>query len=255
MVSQIEFYGKAIYVNFSHNEEFKMNKNGFIQRMKADKKSQLTIKRNIEFTKIFEKYLLENKKRKIEAAIPKDLEDFRTWGEINNLKNLRMYFMSISAYYEFLNKKQMILKTKELMGLIKLDTYKLKDFQGINRENIEKLNRNGIKTAAQILEIGSTKQDRNKLSKLTNIPVDSILELVKLSDLARIPGAKKVRARLYYECGLDTLAKMATYDPEKLIKISAEFIKKTGFKGIPPTPKEAEHTVTLAKYLKKYVEY
>jgi hypothetical protein len=48
---------------------------------------------------------------------------------------------------------------------------------------------------------------------------------------------------------------MATCDPEKLIKISAGFIKKTGFKGIPPTPKEAEHTVTLAKYLKKYVEY
>jgi hypothetical protein len=78
---------------------------------------------------------------------------------------------------------------------------------------------------------------------------------VKLSDPARIPGVKKVRARLYYEAGFDTLAKMATCDPEKLIKISAGFIKKTDFKGIPPTPKEAEHTVALAKYLKKYVEY
>ena len=232
-----------------------MNENGFIQKMRADKKSQLTIKRNIEFTKVFEKYLSKNKKRKIEAATVKDLEDFRTWGEKNKLKKLRMYFMSISAYYEYLNKKQMILKTKELMGLIKLDTYKLKDFQGINRKDIEKLNRNGIKSAGQILEIGYTKEGRNKLSKLTNIPVDLILKLVKLSDLARIPGVKKVRARLYYEAGLDTLAKMATCDTEKLIKISAEFIKKTGFKGIPPTLKEAEHTVNLAKYLEKYVEY
>jgi hypothetical protein len=121
----------------------------------------------------------------------------------------------------------MVLKTKELMGLIGLDTYKFKHFQGINRKDIEKLNRNGIETAAQILEIGSTKEGRHKLSKLTNIPVDSILELVKLSDPARIPGAKKVRARLYYEAGFDTLAKMATCDPEKLIKISAGFIKKT----------------------------
>jgi hypothetical protein len=232
-----------------------MNENGFIQRMKADKKSQLTIKRNIEFTKFFEQYLFKNKKRKIEAATPKDLEDFRTWGEKNELKNLRMYFMSISTYYEYLGKKQMVLKTKEIMGRIKLGTYKLKDFQGTNRTDIEKLNNNGIKTAAQILEIGYTKEGRNQLSKLTNIPVDSILELVKLSDLARIPGVKKIRARLYYEAGLDTLAKMATCDTEKLIKISAEFIKKTGFKGIPPTPKEAENTVTLAKYLKKYVEY
>ena len=166
-----------------------------------------------------------------------------------------MYFMSIATYYEYIHKKQMVLKAKELMGLIELCTYNLKDFQGINRKSIEKLNRNGVKTANQILEIGYTKEGRKKLSKKTNLPIDSILELVKLSDLARIPGVKKIRARLYFEAGLDTLAKMATCDTEKLIKISADFIKKTGFKGIPPTPKEAENTVTLAKYLKKYVEY
>jgi hypothetical protein len=105
------------------------------------------------------------------------------------------------------------------------------------------------------LEIGYTKEGRNKLSKITNIPVDSILELVKLSDLARIPGVKKVRARLYYEAGLDTLEKITVCDTEELRKISAEYIKKTSFKGVPPTKKEAEHTVTMAKYLKKYVEY
>jgi hypothetical protein len=82
------------------------------QRMRTDKKSQSTIKRNIEFAKNFEKYLLENKKKKIEGAIPKDLEDFRIWGEKTKLKNLRMYFMSIAAYYEYLHKKQMVLKTK-----------------------------------------------------------------------------------------------------------------------------------------------
>jgi hypothetical protein len=232
-----------------------MNKNEFIQRMRIDKKSQSTIKRNIEFTKSFEKYLLENKKKKIEGAIPKDLENFRVWAEKNKLKNIRMYFMSLAAYYKYLHKKPMVLKAKELMGLIELGTYKLKEFQDINRKNIEKLNRNGIKTARQILEIGYTKEGRNKLSKITNLPVDSILELVKLSDLARIPGVKKVRARLYYEAGLDTLEKTAACDTEELRKISAEYIKKTSFKGIPPTPKEAEHTVTMAKYLKKYVEY
>jgi hypothetical protein len=166
-----------------------------------------------------------------------------------------MYFMSIAAYYEYLHKEQMVLKTKELMGLIELDKYKLKGFQGVNRNDIEKLNRNGIKTARQILEIGYTKEGRNKLSKITNIPVNSILELVKLSDLARIPGVKKIRARLYYEAGLDTLEKMAVCDTEELRMISAEYLKKANFKGIPPTIKEAEHTVKVAKYLKKCVEY
>ncbi len=108
--------------------------------MNMDRKSQSTIKRNIEFTKMFEKYLLDDKKKKIEEAIPKDLEDFRVWGEKNRLKNIRMYFMSIATYYEYLHNKSMGLKAKELMGLIKLDTYKFKNFQGINTDDIEKMN-------------------------------------------------------------------------------------------------------------------
>ena len=40
-------------------KELRMNINGFIQRMRADKKSQPTIKRNIKLTKTFEKYLKE----------------------------------------------------------------------------------------------------------------------------------------------------------------------------------------------------
>ena len=99
------------------------------------------------------------------------------------------------------------------------------------------------------------KKGRKKLSKITDIPLDNILELVKLSDLARIPGIKKVRARLYYEAGLDTLEKISGYDAEELRKISAKHILKASFKGIPPTKKEAENAVKLAKYLKKYAEY
>ena len=38
-----------------------------------------------------------------------------------------------------------------------------------------------------------------------------------------LPGVKKIRARLYYEAGLDTLEKMAACDPEGLRKISAEY--------------------------------
>ena len=161
-----------------------MNKNGFIQRMRKDKKSESTIKRNIELTQTFEKYLLENKKRKIDKASPKDLEDFKIWGEKNNLQNIRMYFMGLYAYYECLPKEEMVLKAKELMGVIEVGTYKLNAFQGINWKNIEKLKRKGIHTAKQILDNGYTKKGRDSLSKETNIPVESILELVKLSDLA-----------------------------------------------------------------------
>ena len=78
--------------------------------------------------------------------------------------------------------------------------------------------------------------------------------MVKLSDLARITGVKKIRARLYYEAGLDTLEKIAECDADAIRKITSEFIEKSNFDGAPPTPKEAEHTVTMAKYLKKHLE-
>lgn len=87
------------------------------------------------------------------------------------------------------------------------------------------------------------------------IPEETILELVKLSDLARIPGLKKVRARLYFDAGLDTLEKIAKYKPDELIKELKVFIKNTGFKGIAPVPKEAKSTIANAQYLRKIADY
>jgi len=47
---------------------------------------------------------------------------------------------------------------------------------------------------------------------------------------------------------------MARWNPEKLRTYLVEFVKTTGFEGIPPLPKEAEHTVETAKKLPKFVE-
>lgn len=63
--------------------------------MRKDKKSRVTINRHIGFTKEFEKYLLMNKKKKIERAVSSDLEDYRQWGEENKIKNLRMHFKNL----------------------------------------------------------------------------------------------------------------------------------------------------------------
>ena len=75
-----------------------------------------------------------------------------------------------------------------------------------------------------------------------------------MSDLARIPGLRKVRARLYYDAGLDTIEKIANCDPEDLITMLTEFIERTGFNGIAPLPKEAATAVATAKYIPKIVE-
>ena len=50
---------------------------------------------------------------------------------------------------------------------------------------------------------------RQKLAGETGIPLATIVELVKLSDLARIWGVGPVFARIIYDSGVDTVALVA----------------------------------------------
>ena len=232
-----------------------MDKNGFIVKMKARRKTPSTIKRYVHAAEFYEQFLSETKGKRIERGQPQDLDDFKKWGEAKALKGLRMQFMGLSVYYECINEPELTLKAKDLIGQIEVEHYRISNFQGVGREHVERLRRIGIKTAKHLLNRGRTKKGRAYISKSANVPLKKVLELVKLSDLARIPGVKKIRARLYVEAGLDTMEKIAACDSTMLRKKASDFIQSSNFDGVPPTPKEADHTITMAKYLKSDVEY
>ncbi len=120
---------------------------------------------------------------------------------------------------------------------------------------MKKLAALGIRNVKDMLEAGQTRKAREELSVKTGIPAETILELVKLSDLSRLEGVKGIRARLYYDAGIDTVEKMAKQDPQKLRTKFIEFVKKTHFNGIPPLPKEIENSIAKAKKLPKTIEY
>jgi hypothetical protein len=80
-----------------------------------------------------------------------------------------------------------------------------------------------------------------------------MLELVKLSDLSRLGGLKSVRARLYYDAGVDTVEKIAQWEPEELQAMLSEFVGQSGFGGIAPLPKEVHNAVDKARSLSKIV--
>jgi predicted flap endonuclease-1-like 5' DNA nuclease len=126
---------------------------------------------------------------------------------------------------------------------------------GANDEYIWKLEAIGIRTTSQMLVAGKTPSERKQLAQAAGIPDNAVEELVKLSDLARIPGVKGVRARLYYESGVDTLDKLAAWEPMALREMLVDYVKRTGFEGIATLPKEAEYTVAQAKTLPRIVEY
>lgn len=133
--------------------------------------------------------------------------------------------------------------------------FKLSGFRGVDPGYVGKLAAAGIKTAGQMLTAGQTAAKRAALARDTGVPEEAILELVKLADLARLPGVKGIRARLYYDAGVDCIEKMAAWEPEALLKMTAEFVERTGFQGIAPLPKEVGSTIANAKRLPRVVEF
>ncbi len=136
----------------------------------------------------------------------------------------------------------------------KRNPFKLKDFRGVDASHIGKLIALGIRNADQMLKAGHTKKQREALARETGIPEKKILELVKLSDLARLPGVKGIRARLYYDAGVDCVEKIAGWEPESLRIMVTKYVERTGFNGIPPLPKEISSTIANARKLPKVVE-
>jgi len=58
---------------------------------------------------------------------------------------------------------------------------------------------------------------------------------------------------LILQKGIDGVGRKILIAKRKVL--NGKHIQKTGFKGIQPTPGEAQNTVTMAKYLKRLVQY
>lgn len=66
---------------------------------------------------------------------------------------------------------------------------------------------------------------------------------------------KGIRARLYYDAGIDTVEKIAAMEPEELHERVITYVEESDFEGVPTLPAEAKYTVEKARELPKIVEY
>jgi len=234
-----------------------MDGEGFRKFLKRGGRSPSAVKRATAYVADFEQYLQAQRGRKgLDEACPEDLEAFVSWFEEERNESAKLYLWGIRYYYEYTSNNEMRDRAKELRGKrIEQASFALKDFRGVSLEHVKKLADIGIRNVKQMLEAGRTHDNRKELSAKTGVPAEAILELMKLSDLARIQGVKSIRARLYYDAGVDTIEKLAKWDPKEIRAMLIKFVEKTGFEGIAPLPKEAEFTVAEAKKLPRIVEY
>lgn len=225
----------------------------FRRFMKRNQKKDNIIKGSLQSIHVFEEFLKESGR---DSGTPSkhDLDAFAsTIGDVSRIKNL---MHALRYYYEFMQNKPMADKSTEIRArFLQKKAFKLKDLVGVKPIAVSRLAQYGIRDANQMVKAGQTESDRRRLQEETGLPLETILELVKMSDLTRIFGLKAIRARLYHDSGVDTVDKMARIDPLELIRVTSEFIRRTRFQGIPPTPKEAQFTVRAARDLPLLVEY
>jgi hypothetical protein len=134
--------------------------------------------------------------------------------------------------------------------------FQIKKFKGVNKANLKKLSEFGLITIEDVHNVADTPKKRKELADQTNLPLDWILKITKLCNLARIGGLKGTRSVMYYDAGIDTFEKLASWDPIKLREHLIEFYESTNYQGAkPPTQKECSNHVKIAKQLPNIIEF
>jgi hypothetical protein len=234
-----------------------LDEENFGRFLRRGGRSQSAQKRVIRFVSEFETFLQEQRSGKeLDQAGPADLQAYVAWVEQTPRTSAKTQLWALGYYYKYTANTEMRARADELrQQRIKRKPFLLGQFRGVNPAYIAKLKEVGISSTDQMLRVGSAPSARQELAEQSGVPVGAILELVKLSDLSRLGGVKSIRARLYFDAGVDTLEKMAEWDPEELRAMLIEFVEQTGFDGIAPLPKEARNAVETAGKLPGIVEY
>ena len=133
--------------------------------------------------------------------------------------------------------------------------FNLKNIPGVEPEYVERLTSLGVRHTKHLFERARSRSDRAELSRLADVPESDLLELVKLSDLARIGGVGPVFARILYEAGADTLEEFLKRSPDELIESLHEINDEKKYTKSMPTLKDIDYCIETARELPKVVEY
>lgn len=234
-----------------------MNRKDFIQYLNKYGKKEHVIENLISHVSAFEVFLESKYGKKLKQAEANDLRLFLEVVESEKLGTAKKYCRGIQLYYKMTNNNLYHIASNYRKSAIKKTRveFPLRRFEDIDLDCVGKLESAGVKTAPQLLKVCKTENDRRKLAKLCGVSQKAILKLTKLSDLSRITGVKAIRARLYYDSGIDTVEKLAKWNFEELLVYLKSYIESSKFTGIAPLPKELRNTIAEAKRLKPVIRY
>ena len=92
----------------------------------------------------------------------------------------------------------------------------LKAFDWLPKEEITRLEENGIRNAAALYKAASSARSRTELAESIGVDVAVFEALVRLADLTRVQWVSPTAARMLKEAGYDSASKVAAADSEDL---------------------------------------
>jgi hypothetical protein len=232
-----------------------MDEEAFTTFLRRGGRSPSASGRAIGYVRSFEAYLAEHGLT-LDDADPAAIESYVAAVESAPGATAKLDLWGIRYYYEFLDDVVMAHTAGELRReRVERTPFPLRQFRGVDTEHTDRLSASGIRFARDLRKEGRTPQERQEIVDRTGVPLPAVEDLVRLSDLARITGLKGIRARLYLDGGVESVADLATRDPELLVVELRDFVESTGFEGVPPLPGEVRSSVDSAKKLPALIEW
>jgi len=233
-----------------------MNELEFRNFLKQNRRKPTAIEQIVELVNDYKVFFEQNYPEKtMDQTTTEAMESYVSQIESEPRESASKPLWALRYYFDFIGNQALSDLAGDLRAeRIKRKPFRIRDFRGVNLDQVAKLEALYIENIDQRLDAGRTPMLRTQRAEKADIPITVILEYVKLSDLARLGAVRSVRARLYHDAGLipETIAQ---WEPAALHDMLAQFVVRTNFDGIAPLPKEVQNLVANARKLPPLVIY
>ncbi len=194
--------------------------------------------------------LRENLDQRFELLASMGIENLGDLWEALKTKHRVAQFADQSG----LSKKYLTILRREISSYIP-NPVNLSKLPGVDEQHIAHLEAVGIKTSKHLFDAAKTAEQRAELCQRTALPEEALLELVKLSDLARILGVGPVFARILYQAGVDRLETFLALSPDALLEKVNNVNESGQYTRVTLNRKDILYCFDTARLLPQAVEY